>query len=524
MPRPSRWHQFTRLTGRARSHTKARVWETFRLVGTLGGHRAAYTHDGDFMQPRRLRQIQPPSRGTWWDHHGALAIVFTGLPDGDLVLPVRLPASPSNQSILDHHLSDPSRWHKVDLVRHVDPNEPGGWRYEAHLTVLTTPYVAPAVSARRQAAAAATIMRSVGIDLNVSNVTVASHQGGRDLKVTRIAQDAAQKQAGIRRDRRKARRQRKLERSRRAANPEQYQLSKRQQKRARRREEAGRAQSVIPAGPRITRSDGKSLQSFCKDRLSRAYRRERAADAAQAEATARARRDHARNVAGAIVREHGCQLVVEDCNVTAWARSWGHSLAAFAPGTLLSAIEREVSAVAQLVGVVGVVQRASTRTTALSQHCLCGARVNKSLAERVHACEACGLTGHRDAVAATLAACVVFGEPDRVTSAIVDRATSTALLHAPHTREILARTLPYSVWGRQDVLSESNAHTARDGSFVADRSGHPTWSWWLGESLARPRAQPQMRPANAGPRWSERDGEPTRSNAPPLLEHLRNVS
>jgi hypothetical protein len=440
-------------------------------------------------------------------------------------MPVRLPTSPSNQPILDHHLADPTRWHKIDLVRHVDPSEPGGWRYEAHLTVLTTPYVSPAVHAQRQAAAAATIMRSVGVDLNVSNVTVASHQRGRDLKVTRIVQDAAQKEAAIRRERRGARRRRKLERSRRAANADQYQLSKRQEKRARRREQAGlRAQTVIPAGPRITRSDGKPQQSFRKDQLSRAYRRERAADAAQAEATARARRDHARNVAAAIVREHGWQLVIEDCKVSAWARSWGHSLAAFAPGTLRSAIEREASRVAQLVGLVGVVQRASTRTTALSQHCLCGARVQKSLAERVHACEACGLLGHRDAVAAALAACVVFAEPGRATSAIIDRATSTTLLHAPHTREILTRTLPYSVWGRQDVLSESNAHTARDGSFVTGRSGHPTWSRWLGESLAWPRAQPQMRPVTTGPRWSGRDGEPTRSNAPPVVEYLRNVS
>lgn len=525
LPRPSRWHDFTRLTGRARSHTKPRVWETFRLVGTLAGHRAAYSQDGTFFQPRTMRPVRSPDAGTWWDHEGALAVVFTGLPDGTLVLPVRLPAAPSNQPILDHHLADPMRWHKIDVVRHRDPHAPGGWRYEAHLTVLATPYVAPAVAARREAAATQTITRSAGIDLNVSNVTVASHDGGRDLHVTRIAHDATQKTAAERRERHRARRQRALERSRRAINPAQYQQSKRQQKRARRREQAGlRAQQVIPAGPRITNAAGTPLQSPRKDRLSRTYRRERAAEAAQAEAATRARRDHARMAAGAIVREHGFQLVVEDCNVTAWARSWGRSLAAFAPGTLLTAIEREASAVAAHVGLVGVVQRASTRTTALSQHCLCGVRVSKSLATRVHDCKACGLVGHRDAIAATLAACVVFAEPDHATAAIVDRATSTALLHALHTREILARTLPYSVSGRQDVLSESNALSARDGSFVAGRGGHPTLSWWLGESLARPRAQPQMRSAMAEPRWSGHDGEPTWSNAPPTVAHLRNKS
>ncbi|HEX5062978.1 MAG TPA: hypothetical protein VFV99_26570, partial [Kofleriaceae bacterium] len=54
-PRVGRWYDFTRLPGRARSHTKARKWETFRLHGSLDGHRAAYTNrDGDFVQPRRL--------------------------------------------------------------------------------------------------------------------------------------------------------------------------------------------------------------------------------------------------------------------------------------------------------------------------------------------------------------------------------------------------------------------------------------------------------------------------------------
>ncbi|HTP29848.1 MAG TPA: hypothetical protein VMK12_29845, partial [Anaeromyxobacteraceae bacterium] len=48
---------------------------------------------------------------------------------GGLVLPVRLPISPCNQRILEHYLSDPDRWHKIDLVRRQDPT--GRWRYEA---------------------------------------------------------------------------------------------------------------------------------------------------------------------------------------------------------------------------------------------------------------------------------------------------------------------------------------------------------------------------------------------------------
>lgn len=137
-PHVGRWFEFHRLPGRARSHTTPRKWETFRLHGSLAGHRAAYTdRTGDFVQPR---QLQPIECDAWWTYEGPLAVVFSGLADGTLVLPVRLPTAPCNQPILDHHLGDPSRWHKVDLVRTRDPNAAGGWRYEAHLVVLTAPY------------------------------------------------------------------------------------------------------------------------------------------------------------------------------------------------------------------------------------------------------------------------------------------------------------------------------------------------------------------------------------------------
>jgi hypothetical protein len=44
-PRIGSWWDFTRIPGRARSHTKDRpVWETWRLVGTLDGHLTTYRH------------------------------------------------------------------------------------------------------------------------------------------------------------------------------------------------------------------------------------------------------------------------------------------------------------------------------------------------------------------------------------------------------------------------------------------------------------------------------------------------
>lgn len=474
MPKVGAWFDFTRIPGRARSHKQEHKWETYRLHGTLAGHRAAYTRDdGCFTQPDHLRAVRAPSGG-WWNHTGPLAVVFTGLSIGTLVLPVRLPTAPCNQPVLDHHLADADRWHKIDLVRHRDETVAGGWRYEAHLSVLTQPYVAPAVQVHREATAVETAGRHGGIDVNVSNVTVASHAGGDDLRVTRVVHDATAKRAMAERSRRQGRRQRRLDRSRRASNPERYELSARQIAHNQRREAAGLPPvKMIPRGPRKRRPGGVPLTAYRTDALSHTYRRERAARAREAEAATRARRDLARQIATRLVRDHGCSFVVEDCDLRAWARTWGRSLTAFTPGLLLTAIERETAAVAALVGGVGGVDRAATRTTALSQYCLCGQRVAKSLGQRTHHCAACGLRGDRDAVSATLAACVIVVERGRPSSATLDPALARRLLDAAQTRSVLFDTLPYSLNGRQDVRSESTVHSARDGWFVAEKGPSP---------------------------------------------------
>jgi hypothetical protein len=461
-----RWFDFHRIPGRARSHTTENKWETFRLHGSLAGHRTAYTdRDGDFVQPTPLRPIadQP-----WWTYDGPLALVCTGLGVGTLVLPVRLPTAPSNQPILDHHLGDPSRWHKIDLVRSRAPNAPGGWRYEAHLMVLAQPYVSPRVTERRARVAIEAMDRAAGIDVNVSNVTIASHDTGAAMRITRIARDEPAQQKDRGRAKREAGRQRELERSRRAANRAQYQLSKRQEKRARRREAAGlRPVDVIPRGPRKARVDGVPLQRFRRDTLSKSYRHMAAQHAADADSAARARRDHARKVAAEVVATHGYQLVIEDTSIAAWSTSWGRALARLSPATLVSAIEREARAVAAVAGGAGGLVRAATWTTALSQHCPCGARVSKRLGDRMHVCAACGLRGNRDAIAAILASFVVLVERDNPASARVDYDLARVA-----TGEI-ARSLRSAYQGWQDTLSESTDLSARDGFCVTWRMSTP---------------------------------------------------
>jgi len=473
MPRPGGYLDFARLPGRAKSHTHERKWETFRLHGTLAGHRAAYsrpegTDDGTFVQPHRLRPVHEPADG-WWRYTGPLAVIFTGLPIGTLVLPVRLPTAPCNQPILDHHLADPSRWHKIDLVRYRDPTVEGRWRYEAHLLVLTTPYVARETEARRREAAAATAQRRAGIDVNVSNLTVASHVDGADLRITRVRHDDSAKQAMVTRKRRQRRRSRRLDRSRRATNPAQYELSARQIAHNERRAASGLPPvQMIPRGPRKCRAGGAPQVAHRRDALSNTYRRERAAEASDARAESQARRDLARQIAARFVSDHGCSFVIEDCDLRAWAPRWGARMAAFTPGLLVRALEREASLVAQIAQRSTAVERVSTRSTALSQHCLCGQRARKTLAERTHACGRCGLRGDRDAVSATLAACVEQDTAQTPTAAL-DKRLAAELLNAPGTRQALYATLPYALCGRQDVRSESTVHSARDGWFVAEK-------------------------------------------------------
>ena len=258
-------------------------------------------------------------------------------------------------------------------------------------------------------------------------------------------------------------RERALERSRRAKNPDQYDLSDRQRKHVQRFAEAGQQPpAMIPRGPRKSRSDGRPHQAYWKDRLSRSYRRGRAAQAAQSASTARAKQDQARFIAKAIVWWHGFLLAVEACDLTAWTRRWGRSLHAFSPGMLLTAIEREAVATASPAHLAGRLLRASTRTTALSQYCLCGCRVEKTLADRVHRCPRCGLVADRDAVSAALAAHLVFEDPDDPSTATVDYEATKASLTRPMTRETLCKAVP----GRQDAPHEPTAHTGPDGSSV----------------------------------------------------------
>jgi hypothetical protein len=441
-PRVGAWWDFTRIPGRARSHTKATpVWETYRLVGTLDGHLGAYRHPGlpaavstavqaagapagtsVLAQPARLPAPVRPRSGSWADHTATLAVVFTGLPGGDVVLPVRLPQGAGQWAHLSHFLADPAVWHKIDLVRVRDRKAPGGWRYYAHLLTHQRGYQSAGTRARR---AAIPTGRRAGADANVSNLALASFPRGHpeQLHVEQITCTQDQQTAAARAASRARARARALDRSRRNTNADLYGPTARQAARAARRAERGlpAKQLTNPGGPRHARADGVPLRAYRHDRLSGGYHRTRVDQAAEARAASLAKRARAHQVAARIVETHGNTITVEDCQISTWARLWGKRIALFSPGMLVAALARECAAAG------GALQRAGTRSTALSQHCLCGARVPKPLAQRTHHCPECGLRADRDVTAAVLAACVDLTNPDDPATARVDYTLAHAL-------------------------------------------------------------------------------------------------
>ena len=512
-PKVTSWWEFRRIPGRARSHTIDKKWETFRLHGTLTATRAAMAPDSW----RYHRPVPTPAvaeEAAWWDYAGPLQVVCTGVGDGAIILPVRLPTAPTEQEHLDWYLGRRELWHKVDLVRYRDPQAPGGWAYEAHLLCLTPPHVSDSTQARRAAAVAATDGRRAGGDVNVSNVTIASHTDGSDLKITVVERTADEKAREQARRVTERRRQKALDRSRRNTNPDQYRPSPRQEKEAKRRAANGlSAKQYPPAGPRKTRAGGRPERAYRKDRLSRGYRRGRSQAAREARAAAIARRDTARRIAGALVTVHGTDLTIEQGSIAAWAKTWGKALHAFTPGLLINAIEREVAAIRPGAQV----RRAGTRRTAMSQHCLCGHQAKKYLSERHHRCAACGLVGGRDAVSAVLSSCVYFTDPADPSAAQVDYELTRRLVANEDTWRTLEQTINKTSgvqerpWASTDTPSPTPVRVGAGTRPPASAAG----------SAPRTGTVPTTTPTQTAPADVVGTRSTTNPNAPPRPSRLR---
>ena len=82
----------------------------------------------------------------------------------------------------------------------------------------------------------------------------------------------------------------------------------------------------------------------------------------------------------------GIHIRTEKIHYRSWQASWGKSLRYMAPGAFLALLRRRVTD----ARVGGSLEEFATATTALSQTCVCGAKVKKPLSVRIHQCS-CGV-------------------------------------------------------------------------------------------------------------------------------------
>ena len=112
--------------------------------------------------------------------------------------------------------------------------------------------------------------------------------------------------------------------------------------------------------------------------------------------------EHRKSLHGRLVNDilrMGDQIHLEKLSYQAFQKGYGRSTQLRAPGKFVKMLRRK----AESAG--GVVHEFPTRTTRLSQACLCGAVEKKALSQRWHRCS-CGVVMQRDLFSAFLALCV----------------------------------------------------------------------------------------------------------------------
>jgi putative transposase len=196
----------------------------------------------------------------------------------------------------------------------------------------------------------------VGLDLGPSTIAVV---GEKEALYTQFCASLDAKQAEIRRL------QRKLDRQRRANNPQNYQ------------------------------ADGQIKTGKLKWRRSNRMR-DTQRELAELHRTRAAQRASLHGALANDILEMGNVILLEKVSYRAWQKMFGKSVSMRAPGMFVELLKRK----AVSAGVA--VHDLSTRTTKLSQTCHCGRVKKKPLSLRVHACE-CGINAQRDLYSAFLA-------------------------------------------------------------------------------------------------------------------------
>ena len=197
----------------------------------------------------------------------------------------------------------------------------------------------------------------VGLDLGPSTIAIVDDQEARLIRFCDEVQDKSK-------DIRKL--QRAMDRSRRANNPDNY-----------------NANGTIKKGRKAWRNSTR-------------YKKLRARKAELERKLAAHRKSLHGKLANEVIRR-GCTIRTEKVSYKSWQKNFGKSIGRRAPGMFIEILKRK----AESAG--GRMEDISTRKTALSQTCLCGARKKKKLSQRTHHCDKCGVVAQRDVFSAFLA-------------------------------------------------------------------------------------------------------------------------
>jgi len=203
----------------------------------------------------------------------------------------------------------------------------------------------------------------VGLDVGPSTVAIVPRQAPARLEV--LAEQLAPQEKQLRRL------QRRMERQRRAANPQHYDQQGRSKKR------------------------GKGSAPWKRSHSYEATRRRKASKERKVAA-------HRKSMHGRMAHEIvavGHTIVTEKISYTGWQKHYGKSVGLRAPGMFIDHVRRTVASTG------GTLHEVPTRSTKLSQFCHgCGHTVKKPLSERWHQCS-CGVGPvQRDLYSAFLAA------------------------------------------------------------------------------------------------------------------------
>lgn len=208
----------------------------------------------------------------------------------------------------------------------------------------------------------------VGLDLNISNIAFVSDNKAGLIPFAEKVPTYEKEIAAL---------QRKMHRSQRVNNPDNYELSFKAKKGRRTVTKKGK----VKKGKRQWKRSSNYKKNAQKKRE---LQRKKAAYA----------RSQNRRIVNKILR-HGKHIKTEKISVKGWQKRYGKAISAKSPGFVQSELKRK----AEIAN--GSFITFSTQKTALSQTHLDGSRVNKLLSERVHH-DVTGVEMHRDLFSAYL--------------------------------------------------------------------------------------------------------------------------